>query len=148
MKLSQKGQYGVRAAFMLAMHYDEGPLALKLIAEDQGIPEAFLEQILQALKRTGLVGATRGARGGYTLARAPESIAVGDVLTALEVNLSPVECLDGSACERQHMCAMRLVYERLGQSTLKILHETTLLDMVRDHRRLTGACEEETHALS
>ena len=84
MKLSNKGRYGVRALFDIAFHNDGRPTQIKDIAEREAIPARFLEQIFQDLKRAGLVGAKRGPRGGYHLARPSAEIRLGDVVRALE----------------------------------------------------------------
>jgi Rrf2 family protein len=82
-KLSNKGRYGVRALFDIALH-GGGPTQIKEIAAREGIPARFLEQIFQDLKKAGLVGAKRGPRGGYHLARPAPEIKLGDVVRALE----------------------------------------------------------------
>jgi Rrf2 family iron-sulfur cluster assembly transcriptional regulator len=87
-KLSNKGRYGVRALFDIAFHSDGGPTQIKDIAEREVIPVRFLEQIFQELRRAGLVGAKRGPRGGYLLARPAEEIRLGDVVRALEGPIS------------------------------------------------------------
>jgi Rrf2 family protein len=83
-KLSNKGRYGVRALFDIAFHNDGRPTQIKDIAAREAIPARFLEQIFQDLKRAGLVGAKRGPRGGYHLARPAGEIRLGDVVRALE----------------------------------------------------------------
>lgn len=84
MKLSNKGRYGVRALFDIAFHNDGRPTQIKDISARQTIPARFLEQIFQDLKRAGLVGAKRGPRGGYHLARPAPEIRLGDIVRALE----------------------------------------------------------------
>ena len=84
MKLSNKGRYGVRALFDIAFHNDGRPTQIKDIAAREAIPARFLEQIFQDLKKAGLVGAKRGPRGGYHLARPAGEIRLGDVVRALE----------------------------------------------------------------
>src|SRR5689334_22096934 len=83
-KLSNKGRYGVRALFDIAFHNDGRPTQIKDIAAREAIPARFLEQIFQDLKKAGLVGAKRGPRGGYHLARPAGEIRLGDVVRALE----------------------------------------------------------------
>jgi Rrf2 family transcriptional regulator, iron-sulfur cluster assembly transcription factor len=83
-KLSNKGRYGVRALFDIAFHNGGQPTQIKDISARQTIPARFLEQIFQDLKRAGLVGAKRGPRGGYHLARPAYEIRLGDVVRALE----------------------------------------------------------------
>ena len=83
-KLSNKGRYAVRAIFDIAFYNQGQPTQVKDIAERQGIPPRFLEQIFQDLKRADVVGSKRGPQGGYRLARAADDIRVGDVVRALE----------------------------------------------------------------
>lgn len=84
MKLSNKGRYAVRALFDIAFFNEGRPTQVKDIAERQGIPPRFLEQIFQDLKRAGIVGSKRGPQGGYNLARKAGEIRLGDVVRALE----------------------------------------------------------------
>ena len=84
MKLSTKGRYGIKAMVDIALEYGKGRLSVSQLAEKQGISDAYLEQIIAALKKAGLVDAARGATGGYSLTRPPEDIYVGQVLRALE----------------------------------------------------------------
>lgn len=84
MKLSNKGRYGIRALFDIAYHSEGRATQIKDIAERQGIPARFLEQIFQDLKKAGLVTSKRGPRGGYALAGTATEVRVGDVLRALE----------------------------------------------------------------
>jgi Rrf2 family transcriptional regulator, iron-sulfur cluster assembly transcription factor len=84
LKLSNKGRYAVRALFDIAFYNDGGPTQVKDIAERQGIPPRFLEQIFQDLKRASIVGSKRGPQGGYSLARRAADVRLGDVVRALE----------------------------------------------------------------
>lgn len=84
MKLSNKGRYAVRALFDIAFYNDGRPTQVKDIAEREGIPPRFLEQIFQDLKRAGIVGSKRGPQGGYSLARRAAEIRLGDVVRVLE----------------------------------------------------------------
>ena len=90
--LSAKARYGLQAVYDLALHGDESPRLIREIADDQRIPQQFLEQVLVQLKRSLLVRSFRGSHGGYTLARAPENISVIEVLTCLG---GPVELDEG-----------------------------------------------------
>jgi Rrf2 family protein len=83
-KLSSKGRYSVRAMFDIAFHGEGASAQIKDIAERQGIPPRFLEQIFQDLRRAGLVSSKRGPRGGYQLSRQPREITVGDIIRAVE----------------------------------------------------------------
>lgn len=88
MKLSSKGRYAVRALFDIAFYNEGRPTQVKDIADRQGIPPRFLEQIFQELKRAGIVGSKRGPQGGYLLAQSADAIRLGDVVRALEGPIS------------------------------------------------------------
>ena len=94
-KLSNKGRYAVRALFDIAYYNDGRPTQVKDIAERQGIPPRFLEQIFQDLKRAAIVGSKRGPQGGYSLAKRPTEIRLGDVVRALEWPITLSEKPDG-----------------------------------------------------
>jgi len=83
--------------FDLAQRYGEGPIALKLIAERQQVSEHYLEQLMGALRKAGLVGSVRGAQGGYELLTHPENISIGDIIRALEGPVLTVHGSDGNA---------------------------------------------------
>jgi len=97
-KLSKKGRYAVRALFDIAFYNEGQPTQVKDIAERQGIPPRFLEQIFQDLKRAGIVASKRGPQGGYNLARAAGNIGIGDVIRALEGPIALAE--DGAGADR------------------------------------------------
>jgi Rrf2 family transcriptional regulator, iron-sulfur cluster assembly transcription factor len=90
MKLSTKTRYGVRALFDIAFHNQGAPTQARDIARRQEVPLRYLEQIFQELRRANLVEAKRGPRGGYSLARPPEKITLGDVVRAVQ---GPIELL-------------------------------------------------------
>ncbi len=143
MKISTKGRYGIRAVFDLAQQ-GEGPIPLSSIARRQRVPEAYLEQLLQTLKRAGIVDAVRGAQGGYRLAKPPRDVSVGDVLHALEGSVAPSECvLSTDSCERSGGCAMRLVYRKINESIENIIGSTTFQDVLDDQRRLDERAPQE-----
>ncbi len=83
-KLSSKGRYAVRALFDIAFYNDGQPTQVRDIAERQNIPQRFLEQIFQDLKRSGIVGSKRGPQGGYLLARPATEIPLGEVVRVIE----------------------------------------------------------------
>ena len=144
MKLSMRGRYGIHAMYDLAVNARYGPQPIKAIAEREGIPEAYLEQLIAVLKREGLVKSTRGAQGGYTLARAPEAITVGDVLRALEGGLKLVDCLDAeAACGKSGTCPTRIVWQKVRDGLNALVDGITLRDMIDDYKRAC-AQEEET----
>ena len=94
MKISTKGRYAVRMLLDLAEHDDGGYIALKEIAERQGISKKYLEQIVAVLNRDGILKTNRGYQGGYRLAQSPEHYTVGHILRLTEGSLAPVPCLE------------------------------------------------------
>ncbi len=93
MTLAAKTEYACLAMLELAQHYDSlQPVQVRRIAEEHGIPSPFLVQILQDLKRARLVTSTRGAAGGYRLARTPEEVTLADVFDVVEGNSVPTTC--------------------------------------------------------
>ena len=130
MKLSTRGKYGLYAMVFLAQKAGEGPQALKEVAQ-LNLPQNYLEQLLGALRRAGLVRSVRGAQGGYALARAPGEITVGDIIDAMEGPLSFSECLDDEkACPRCEGCCTRSVWEYLTDKINNLLDSITLEDML------------------
>ena len=136
MKLSTRGRYGIHAMFDLALQGGEGPVPIKAIAERQGIPEAYLEQLVAVLKRAELVTSTRGAQGGYMLSRSPGEITVGQILRALEGGLNLVDCLaEEDACGKSCACPSRIVYQKLRDGLNRLADGITLRDMIEDYQR-------------
>ena len=145
MKLSTRGRYGIHTMYDLALNANGGPQSIKAIAGREGMPEAYLEQLIAVLKRAKLVTSTRGAQGGYVLARKPSEITVGDVLRALEGGLSLVDCLDEEeACGKSCACPSRIVWMKLRDGLNAIVDGITLRDMTEDYKRLTAQEDKTT----
>jgi Rrf2 family protein len=139
MKLSTRGRYGIHAMYDLAVHYGDGPQSIKCIAERQGIPEAYLEQLIGQLRRSGLVKSVRGAQGGYLLSRSPSEITVGEVLRTLEGELAVVDCLmEEEACHKACSCPTRVVWKKLRDGLNQIVDGITLQDMLDDYERMSA----------
>ena len=135
MKLSTKGRYGVRLMVDLALHHREGPVLLKDIAERQAVSEKYLWQLIPPLKNAGLVNSTRGAHGGYSLAKPPIQITLKEIVTTLEGPMSLVECVgDPSICSRAGICATRDVWKDVSQKILQVLESFTLEEMVQKQK--------------
>jgi len=132
-KVSSKAHYGLRAMTELARAYGRGPVALSEVARVEHISLGYLEQLIAALRRAGLVEGTRGASGGYQLARPPAAITVGEVYRVLEGPIAPVECVEASyvagSCEREPACASRSIWQRVQASISQVLDSTTLADL-------------------
>jgi len=101
LRISAKGEYALKAMLDLSLQPPRRIVPIQEIAARQGIPQRYLEQVLQALKRAGLLASRRGAAGGYQLARAPEDITAGDVLRAVEGAQAPFEARDGGRGARR-----------------------------------------------
>ena len=139
MNLTTKARYGISAMYDLARRYGEGPQPLRAIAQRQAAPEPYLEQLMGLLRRAGFIDTVRGARGGYSLSRAPESIAVGDIIRALEGERAPQCVLDAPACEHADDCVMHVLYERVYEGVAAALDGLSLSDLMRDTAR-ASAC--------
>ncbi len=134
MRISSRGQYGLRALAVLATRHGNGPVQVKEIARAESLSAKYLEQLLGRLRMGGLVKSVRGARGGYTLARGPEAIRVREALLLLEGSLAPVGCVDeGGTCgvPGQDACPAHDLWEGLHTTVLTYLDSFTLADFVR-----------------
>jgi Rrf2 family protein len=130
MKLSTKGRYGVRLMIDLASHYWEGPVLLREISEREEISEKYLWHLINPLKAAGLVTATRGAHGGYILAKPPFQITMKEILQVLEGNMCLVDCVEKpSTCNRVPGCSARDMWSEIADGIDRILTTTTLADM-------------------
>ena len=138
--LSTRARYGVRFMLDLALHYGEGPVPLKDIAQRQKISEKYLWNLTGPLKTIGLIRSTRGSYGGFALAKPPSEIDMKDIVHALEGPLCLVECVDDpSICNRVQICVSRDLWIALSDSVTQILGTVTLEDMV-ESRRKKGTC--------
>lgn len=132
MKISTKGRYALRLMLDLAQHEKEGYVALKDVAERQGISKKYLEQIVPLLNKSGVLRTTRGYQGGYMLARKPEEYTVGDILRITEGSLAPVACLDDvpNRCEKADACMTLGVWQGLYNVITDYLDGITLQTII------------------
>ncbi|MEK7701329.1 MAG: Rrf2 family transcriptional regulator [candidate division NC10 bacterium] len=91
MRISARGEYAILAVLDLALRRGNGLVPIQDIAARQAIPQRYLEQVLLALRRAGVLASRRGSAGGYHLTRPPAQISVGDVLRAVEGSEAPFE---------------------------------------------------------
>jgi len=141
MKLSTKGRYGLKAMFDLTLHYGDGPISLKSIAERQLISDHYLEQLIASLRKSGLVKSVRGAQGGYMLADSPSKITVGDIIRVLEGPIGPSDCViegETSSCDRADCCVTRTVWERIQLSISEVIDSITLQNMLDDYQKINN----------
>src|SRR5574339_1316420 len=124
MRISTKGDYGVRALIELTHHYGEGTVQSAQIAARQRIPEPYLDQLLTTLRKAGFIRSVRGPQGGHALIKTPEEIRLSDVIRSLEGSLSPVSHLhdEGYQCRAAHE-----VWHRVEHATAKILDDVTIV---------------------
>ncbi len=136
MRISTRGEYGVRAMVYMALNYLDGDIPLSRIALEENISQQYLEQIFSPLRQSGLINSKRGAKGGYTLARSPEKIFVGDIIRALEGPIAPVECVsdqkknEDCRCGKSDNCLARQVWEKLRDHINELLNDISLQDML------------------
>jgi Rrf2 family protein len=138
MMFSTRSEYGVRVMIQLARRRGAGPVPLTGIAEAESLPLAYLEQLVSRLRKAELVASTRGAHGGYELARDPAEITMAEVVQALEGTLIPMQCFDelgGSRVQCNHLddgfenCATKLLWTRVQGGITRALEQTTLAEL-------------------
>ncbi len=139
MIFSSKAEYGVRLMIELGRQAPEHPTSLKAIADAEGLPLAYLEQVVARLRKAGLVMSARGAHGGYWLARPANEIPMDEVVQALEGSIAPMECFVHDHTERvlcSHEpdagrgCATKLLWMRVQGGIIRSLQTTTLAELV------------------
>jgi Rrf2 family protein len=137
MRVSTKGRYGVRFMMDLANHAKEGNVTLREVSRRQAISEKYLWQVVNPLKKEGLIRAVAGPGGGFTLARSPTAITLGDILAILEGEVSLVSCTDEpAACSRGNACAAKEVWKEVGRELTETLASITLADMAEKQRSM------------
>ena len=131
MKITSKGRYGLRAMVDLAVNSETEPVSIHSIGERQDISDGYLEQLIAKLKRAGLVESIRGAAGGYRLARSAEEISVGDILLALEGNLTPIECpaLEAESECVKESCVTKVVWKRIDDALKDAVDNISLQEL-------------------
>ncbi len=147
MKISAKGEYALQAVNYLAHKHGQGYIQLKEIALHERIPLKFLEQILTALKNSGILKSRSGPGGGYYLSRPPSEVTVAQVLQSMDLSASPVDCLNecnefecGKNNERD-LCDLRWLWKDIREETVKILESTTFQDIRERKARATRSGE-------
>ena len=132
MKISTKGRYALRMLLDLAEHREDGYIALKDIAERQGISKKYLEQIVPILNRSDLLRTNRGSQGGYMLVKAPDQYTVGEILQLTEGSFAPVACVDKTPkeCVRSAECPTLPVWQGLYRVINEYLDGITLQDII------------------
>jgi Rrf2 family protein len=136
MRVTTWAEYGLIVSLHLARRAGNGPVAARDMAEKENLPADYVEQILLRLRRAGLVGSVRGARGGYLLARSPEDITVKDVLDASEHGTFEVNCechrVADARCSSETACSIRPVWQLLERRIDETLGSIRLGDLLHE----------------
>ena len=133
-RVSTRGDYASRALLSLALDGADAPVSVRDIATRTGLPQPYLEQILLALKGAGLVRSKRGVGGGYVLARSPEDITLGDIVSAVD---GPITLGDfgqphpGGACDHEGQCVLLAIWADVADHMRRHLDGLHLADLVR-----------------
>jgi Rrf2 family protein len=135
-RITTLAEYGVICALHLARRADEGPVTGRDIAEQERLPGDYVEQILLRLRRAGIVRSTRGARGGYVLARAPEEVSIRNVIEASETTTFDLHCVSHPVgeerCSSSHNCSIRPVWMLLQRKIDDVLEGVRLSDLLHE----------------
>ncbi len=126
MKITSKGEYGIRALFDLAQHYAQSPRRSREIAKDLNVPEDYLNQLLIVLRRAGLINSLRGPQGGHVLAHPPRQVNLYEVVKVLEGDISPVAHDVEPALLNE---VLNTIWQNVEDETVGILQAVTLEDL-------------------
>ena len=137
MRISTRGRYALRAMADLALHSTGDCIRTRDIAKRQNISEKYLEQIVTILSKSGLIRSTRGAQGGYRLARKPSEYTIGEILRVAEGDLNPVPEDEAEENTVIAQCEKDLIYKRLYESINMVVDGITLDDIMKEyHERI------------
>jgi Rrf2 family iron-sulfur cluster assembly transcriptional regulator len=150
MRLSTQSRYGVRAVFDIAYHGGGEGAQVKDIARRQDISPRYLEQIFQKLRNAGIITSKRGPQGGYSLAKSPADIKVGEIIRVTEGGLEPVFCVhpekSGKDCDRIAECVTRLIWKEAGERLGEFFDSVTIQDLC-EKAELLGVQKERERSL-
>ena len=138
LRVSTKGEYGVRIMVDLARHYNGRPRSLTDIAQVEALPLAYLEQLVKLLREAcpSLVTSTRGAHGGYRLSRSPDKITMGEIVRVLEGPIAPMICaVEGDmtqVCGFLDSCKTKYLWAKVRDAVAHTLDTMTLADLMNE----------------
>lgn len=139
LRLTKRADYAIRACLLL-VDTGEAPVSNRRIAERMDIPDRFLPQVLADLVRAGIVEATTGKLGGYTLHRDPAKLALLEIIESVEGPTRSDQCvLEQRGCDAGRPCALHPVWSAAQSAFINVLATTSLAD-VADRQRSTDAC--------
>jgi len=134
--LSKRTKYGIKAMVYLARNEDKLPVSIAEISESENISRKFLESILLTLKKNGILGSKKGKSGGYYLIQKPSEIKMSTILRILEGPIAMVPCVSLNFyekcedCPNEDICTVNALMAEIRDSTLSILNNNTLADLV------------------
>jgi len=137
MRFSTRSEYGIRVMVRLGRSFGSGPVPLTDLARQENLPLPYLEQIAGQLRRAGLVSSRLGVKGGYTLARSPETVSMADIVKSLEGSLAPVSCLaegggPGECTHADTPCSAHAFWEQLQGTITATLQSVTVADLMKE----------------
>jgi len=140
MKLSTMGRYGLRILMDIAEHQKEGHVTLQDIAKRQDLSQKYLWHVITPMKNAGLIRVTRGAGGGYNLARDTNSITLLDILSSVEGKIQIVPCVNSAgSCKRSKSCRAKTAWETLNEVICNSLNGMTLDSLIPEAEEITNA---------
>ncbi|MFQ5862367.1 MAG: RrF2 family transcriptional regulator [Candidatus Brocadiales bacterium] len=134
MKLSKKTDYALRALLYLSLRHKKGSVQIKEISSMEKLPTKFLESILLSLRKAGILRSKMGLKGGYSLARPPEQITLGEVIRVLDGTIAPMGCVsrvEYESCPAEIGCAVKSVMQDVRNAVARVLDDTTLADLLQ-----------------
>lgn len=138
MRFTAKTEYAVRAIIEISLVGGNKPVQVREIAAKQAISERFLEQVMAALKKAGLIESIRGAQGGYRLSRPADQITMADIIEAIEGPMQVMECLskdtEHQQCHQASLCAVKDVWESVQSSIIEALDSITLAKLTANYK--------------
>lgn len=137
MRITYKGDYALKTVLDLAVHYGSGVVTIHDLAKRIDAPVKFLEQILLDLKRAGFVESRRGKVGGYTLAKPPSAIRLGEVVRFIDGPIEPIACAENrySGCSDLYKCVFRKVWQDVTEATSDIVDNITFEDLANQIKK-------------
>ncbi len=136
MRLTSKGRYAVTAMLDVALNSEAGPVPLADISERQGISLSYLEQLFSRLRKNGLVSSVRGPGGGYLLGKDASSIAVGEVISAVDESVDATRCQGKGGCQGGDKCLTHALWRDLSDRLTGFLNNITLGELVNNQEVL------------
>ncbi len=134
MRISKRTDYALRTLLTLVDHYGDRPIPIRELAQRNAVPKRFLEQIMLAMKAQGWVQSAAGLRGGYSLAKSPDQITMGQIVRHFDGLLAPLQCVsahDYKTCSQEIGCRFRRVFLTARNSVTTLMDSATLADVAK-----------------